>query len=189
MDKVIEEFFRVFKVLARELQIYFFSGVMVASNILFIDNIYFKSSILYFAQVNKLIVPAIVVIYLLGHFCMAFYHLLMVRGKIEYIIGKYMDKDLELERATLPKIHKKNAEIYIHFIDRSEIQILTRCTFCSACIINLIINLTLVVTRSCDWRVLLSIVIFFIGGIAFYLLACGIETEAQKQLSCINTDV
>jgi hypothetical protein len=186
MDKVVEQVFKVFNTLAREIQIYFLGGLVVGINVLVIDHFYYASTLLSFLKSNNLEIPVVFVIYLIGQFCMALYYSIFVWKKLEKKIDSVLGFDYNLNYEFLPKIFLKNQEVYFHFIERYLIQIYRQCTIIMACIINLLIDLFILIFRFYHWQVLLSAIVYLIGAICFYLVASKLESDNTKRVASLK---
>ena len=86
MDKAIEQVFKAFNHLAREIQVYLFSGVVIAVNALIIDYFYYNSTLLAFIQTHNLTIPVAIVLYLIGQFCMAFFYTILEWTKVDSVL-------------------------------------------------------------------------------------------------------
>jgi len=186
MEKPIEQILKVFSHLGREIQIYVFSGLVVATNIIIIDYFYYESSFLNFIQINHFILPSIVLLYLLGHFCMGFYFLLLEHFKFDKKIKKILKFEIIDQEDELPMIYKKDDKIYNFFIERNNILLMMRWTLSAACCINFFSNLVFLSIKKFHWQFLLITIIVFNGIIVFYLLSAQSEEDYSKKINQIK---
>lgn len=188
METVFEQFFRAFNHLAREIQIYVFSGFVIFINALIIDHFYFNSTLLVFIKVNTLAIPAIISLYLLGHFCMAFFYTILEWPKLDKKINRLLRLESFVDSKSLPTIYKQNPGIYIHFIERYVILTMMRWTLSAACFINLIIDLIILFKKDIHWQLLLTTIAFATGAIIFYLLSAKTEKDYAERISSLKAE-
>lgn len=188
MDKVIDQVFKVFHHLAREIQVYVLSGLVVATNALIIDHFYYNSTLLTFIRTNTLAIPAAIVLYLLGQFCMAFYYAILEWTKLDKKINSFFKFDYSVDSKSLPKIYSKNPELYFHFIERYVILTMMRWTISAACFINLLIDLILLFKKDFHWQFLLTAIIFATGAITFYLLSAQTENDSAERINSLKDE-
>jgi hypothetical protein len=186
MDKAIEQIFKVFNHLAREVQIYLFSGLLVAINVLAIDHLYFQSSLLTFIQKNSLVVPAAIVLYLIGQFCMAFYYVILEMPKLDMKISKFFKFDFQVDSKVLPKLYSKDTEVYIHFVERYIILSMMRWTLSAACFINFITDIAVLAIKDFRWQLLLALIIFASGAFFFFLLTTKTESDYARRINSLK---
>jgi hypothetical protein len=186
MDKAIEQVFKVFNHLAREIQVYLFSGLVIAVNALIIDYFYYNSTFLTFIRTNNLTIPAAIVLYLLGQFCMAFFYTILEWTKLDKKINKSLKFDYSFESKSLPNIYRKNPELYLHFIERYNILTMMRWTISAACFINLIIDLIVLFKKDFHWQFLLTTIVFATGTVTFYLLAVQTENDYADRINSLK---
>lgn len=77
MDKLIEQILKSFSHIAREIKLYFLSGLIIFVNIICLDYFYYDSSLRLFLNQNNIMFPTIFIICIAGHFCMAFYYIVL----------------------------------------------------------------------------------------------------------------
>lgn len=188
MDKAIEQVFKVFNHLAREIQVYVFSGLIVASNALIIDYFYYNSTLLTFIRTNTLSIPAAIVLYLLGQFCMAFYYTILELTKLDIKINRFFKFDYSVDSKALPKIYDKNRELYLHFIERYIILTMMRWTISAACFINLLLDIIVIFKKDFHWQFLLTTIIFATGTITFYLLTARTENDYADRINSLKDE-
>ncbi len=128
MDKAVEQIFLAFNHIARELQVYFISGVLLMLNIFAIDYLYYDSSFWEVISQKQFIVPVIIVSYFLGHICMAFYYVVLEMPKLDKKFNKICGINYKVETASLPRIYKKDKDTYRYFIERYVILSMMRWT-------------------------------------------------------------
>jgi hypothetical protein len=145
MDKTFEQLLKAFNHLAREVQVYFISGLLIVINIFFVTS--FRDNIPKWLSTDKwlFIFLLIFLSYILGHLCMGLYYVvfeLEIYGKkkdgkkksLNYFLGfkHKVDED------SLPVIYKTDPESYMHFIERDHILTMMRSTLTAAFLINFI---------------------------------------------------
>ena len=107
MDKTIEGIFKAFNHIARELQVYFINGLLILLNIYAIDFFYYEGSFWKIVGQRQFIFPAIIVAYILGHICMAFYYVLFEWTKFDKWLNKKFGFDYTVDSAALPSIFQE----------------------------------------------------------------------------------
>jgi hypothetical protein len=188
MDKAIEQVFKVFNHLAREIQVYLFSGLVIAVNALIIDYFYYNSSLLDFIQTNTLTIPVAIVLYLLGQFCMAFFYTILEWTKLDKKINMFLNFDYSVDYESLPEIYEKNPELYLHFVERYIILTNMRWTISAACFINLIVDLIVLFKKDFHWQFLLTTIVFATGTITFYLLTTQTENDYAERIDSLKDE-
>lgn len=187
MDKTIEQIFKIFNHLAREIQVYIFSGFLISINIFAIDYFFYKSSFYIFIKENSLYIPCIILMYLIGHFALAFYLIILEQKKLDKKIDKFFGYDYKLEPKNYPTIYIKQREAYNHFIERYILLALMRWTISAACFINLLTNIIFIIAKEFYWQFILITVIFLIGTIAFYILTARTESENAARIEALKS--
>jgi hypothetical protein len=188
MDKAIEQAFKIFNHLAREIQIYLFSGLVIGSNLIIIDYFYYRSSWLTFIQKNNLIVPTAIILYLIGQFCMAFYYMLLELTKFDKKINKCFGFKYNIDSKSLPSLYAKNTELYLHFVERFIILTMMRWTVSAACFINILINIIILFRKSYHWQFFAATIIFAIGAVSFYLLSNKTEKDYAGRIDSLKDE-
>jgi hypothetical protein len=188
MDKAIEQIFKGFSHLGREIQIYLFSGLIIAVNVLIIDHFYFNSTLLTFIQTNNLTIPVGIVLYLLGQFCMGFFYLILEITNLHEKIKKKLKFNYSFDYKYLPKIYKERPELYNYFIERYNILTMMRWTISAACFINLIIDIIVLIIKDIYWQILMTTIIFTTGSITFYLLSMKTENEYVERINLLKDE-
>lgn len=188
MDKTIEQVFKVFSHLGREIQIYVFSGLVIAINIVIVDYFYFNSSLLHFIQSNNLEIPSIVLIYLLGHFCMSFYYFVLEWKEFDMKIKSMLNFKYKIDLDALPIIHDKKPILYNYFIERYNALAMMRWTISAACTINFLIDIIIMIVFRDDFHCLflVTLIIFIISSFTFYLLHLKTEKDYSEKIDQIK---
>lgn len=187
MDKAIEQIFKAFNHLAREIQVYLFSGFIIATNIAIIDYFYFNLSILTFVRNNSLEIPVCVLLYIFGQFSMAFYYVIIELSKFDKKINKLLKISYTVNSKVLPKIYKNDPELYVRFIERYIILLMMRWTLSAACSISFIINIILVFIKPIHWQFVLTTIIFGIAAVFFYLISVRTEKDYADRIESLNS--
>jgi len=104
MDKTIEQIFKVFNHIVRELQIYFISGCLILLNIYALDFFYYNSSLFKVVEQRQFIVPLIIVAYVFGHVCMAFFYAIFEWTKWDNKLNKFFGFKYSVESKNLAVI-------------------------------------------------------------------------------------
>jgi len=188
MDKAIEQLFKTFNHLAREVQVYVFSGFVIAINALIIDHFYYNSTLLTFIQTKKLTIPIVVVLYLIGQFCMAFYYLLLEWKGVDKKINSFLGFNYSVELKYLPKIYNNSTELYLHFVERYAILMMMRWLISAACFINLIIDIIILIKKEFHWQLLFATIIFATGFFIFYLLTAKTEKDYVDRINLLKVE-
>jgi hypothetical protein len=188
MDKTIEQVFKAFNHLAREIQVYLFSGVVIAVNALIIDYFYYNSTLLAFIQTHNLTIPVAIVLYLIGQFCMAFFYTILEWTKVDKKINKILKFAYSVDSKSLPKLYRINPELYLHFVERYIILTMMRWTLSAACFINLIIDIIVIFNKDFHWQFLLTTIVFGTGTITFYLLTTRTENDYADRINSLKDD-
>ncbi len=158
MESAINLLSKTFQHLAREIQAYIFSGILVVLNTLFITN---KLSLLTQKQENSTLIwiLAIVITYIIGHVCMAVFSLLFEVTRIQKLFQKifyicmYGKEELKNKKVesknNFPNVDaSKDVEIYINsreayqfYIERDNNLIFMRWNYAGAGVLNTVITL------------------------------------------------
>lgn len=189
MDKAIDQVFKAFNHLAREIQIYLFSGLLVATNALIIDYFYYQSTLLTFIQTNSFTIPAAIILYLLGQFCMAFYYTILEWPKLDKRINSFLRlPNNTVDSNCLPKIYAKNSELFLHFVERYNILSMMRWTISAACFINFIVDIIFLFIKDSHWQFILTTILFAISAIMFYVLAVKTEKDYADRINSLKDE-
>ena len=186
MDKTIEQIFKAFNHLAREVQIYLFSGLVVGTNVIVIDYFYYQSTLLTFIRTNALAIPIIIVLYILGQFCMALFYAILEWKKFDEKIKKFLGFNYKVDSKSLPQIYSKNPVLYLHFVERYIILTMMRWTLSAACFINFIIDIIVLFKKDFHWQFMLATIIFAISFLAFYLLSLKTENDYADRINSLK---
>lgn len=139
MDKTIEQIFKTFNHIARELQIYFIPGFIVLLNLSLINYYYNGNSYIQFWQQNYIFI-VIIASYVSGHIVMAFYYALFEITKIEGVLNNWLGLNYTVVSKLLPEIYKADKEAYFHFIERYSMLTLMRTGMFASFFIIYLIN-------------------------------------------------
>jgi hypothetical protein len=181
MDKTIEQIFKAFNHIAREIQVYFISGTLILLNIFIIDFFYYKSSIWLHIHNKPFIVPCIVVSYVFGHISMALYYVLLEWTEFDKKMQKRLGLTYAGDEKKLPKFFKDDRETYTHFIERNHILTNMRCTMSSGLFINFLINSTYLLNNY-KWQVCLLLTLSFVSSILIFILSMKSDNEYFKSI-------
>jgi len=147
MDKTIEQIFKAFNHIARELQIYFLSGFLLLMNLGVIDQIFFNRTIWKYTHLQSLFIPTLIIVaYILGHICMAVYCVALEVTGLDKRINALVpteNKDLHDERIrnlnetlpSLPELFVRDRTAYMHFVERYSLLVLMRWNLSAAFLI------------------------------------------------------
>lgn len=151
MDKTIEQIFKVFSHLSREIQTYIFTGLILVFDFYIIDYVYYSSQ--YSRAVSSFQYFGLIILvgaYIIGQICLGFYCLVLEITRFDKFLYKVIFKrrypnitDATDEAMIEDKgiIFKKDKELYFHFIERNVNLGLMRWNFSSAFLIITIINI------------------------------------------------
>lgn len=188
MDKTIEQIFKAFNHIARELQVYFISGLLVLLNIYVIDYFYYEQSFYKVVGKKEFVLPAIIVAYILGHVCMAFFYVLFEWRKFDVKINKRLGFGYKVESSILPNIYQKDKDAYIHFIERYVVLSMMRWTLSSAFFINFITDSYFVVFREYHWQIFLLMILSFLASISMYILTSQTEKDYSERIQSMKNN-
>lgn len=189
MDKTVEQLFKAFTHLAREIQVYIFSGVIILSNIYLIDFFYYSNSLWRNIRLNNLALPSTIIAYLLGHISLAVYSITIQLTSVDEALYKicYNNKFSNKTPSCMPKedeslfddidIFKNNKEIFFQFVERSSILILMRSSYSGALFIVFVTNVFYLV-KQFAWQVFLVAVLSICSSII--LLVASVYTERKN---------
>ncbi len=145
MDKIVDGVSKIFSHLARDIQNYIITGLIIIGELYLLDYYYNDGNI--FFTINQFkYVSAIIIIsaYIFGHICLGFFSLVLELGNIENWISRKMftkrfkgiekisDETVFIEKA---KLLLQNRDIYFHFIERNVNLATLRWNYTSAFII------------------------------------------------------
>ncbi|MCB0708416.1 MAG: hypothetical protein KDC15_03375 [Chitinophagaceae bacterium] len=196
MDKLIEELFKVFSHLAREIQAYVFSGFILLLNIFLIDFIYYDSFLWDAIKGHSFLTWIFVIIcYILGQFALALYAFLLEFTRLDLwlqtrifksrftSINNFTDENTVLDKAT---ILKKDERLYFHFIERNVNLTVMRWNFSSAFLLISIVDF-IYLTKEYHCKILIvGLVSLFISW-CFLILSIFTQKENADQISKLKT--
>ena len=139
MESTLSEIIRAFNHIVRDVFIYFLSGAVVFINILVIDYFYYEQSLYNEIDSKILVFLSLIFCYITGHICMAFYYLLLELTGLNKVVQKCKKIDIQ-EDKLIPEQYKRDAQLYIHFVERYDNLTLMRWNLSSAFFINFIIT-------------------------------------------------
>ena len=186
MDKTIEQIFKTFNHIARELQVYFLSGFVIVVNCLLVDNLYFDSSLVTFIEKHKLIYAVAIIAYIIGHFCMSVYFMAFEITNIEKGAKKILKYNYRGVSSMLPKIYSKDKEMYSHFVERYVLLSNMRATLTAASFINLEIDWFFVKGGKPCWQLNAAILFFSISTLTFFVLTLKTDDEFNHRVRGLN---
>lgn len=191
MDKAIEGIFKIFNHLARELQIYCLSGILILINCLLIDYFLYNHSLWTFIQNTKdLTIPILIITYILGQLSMAFYYLFLERTKLDEKIKKTLGFTYTENSALLHKIYIENKETYLHFIERYDLLAMMRWTMSASCTISFFIDIPFLLLNPNHWQQLSLIALsFLLSSLLLYILAVQTECDYVKRIEALINDI
>ena len=171
MDKTIEQIFKAFSHIAREVQIYLISGFLVILNILACEYLNDNLCIFYNVFQKQFIIPLIIIAYVIGHICVAVFYairyIISKCGKIEEDLKDCIEFKHEANLTILPSLYKKDPKTYTHFIERYDLLNSMRRTMSAAFFINFLVDIIYCIT-DCECQ----IQICSLGGVSFLAFAC-----------------
>ena len=188
MDKTIEQIFRIFNHIVRELQVYFISGLMVILNIYMVDFFYYQQTLYKVFGQKEFLIPGIIIAYVIGHICMAFFYVLFEWKKLDKKINKKLGFEYNVESSILPDIYKKDKESYIHFIERYVILSMMRWTLSAAFFINFLIDLYYTIFKQYYWQVCLQTILSLLTSIIMYILTTKTENDYSDRITSMKNN-
>lgn len=197
MDKVIEETFKVFSHLARDIQTYIIAGIILLFDFYIIDKIYYNES---FSQTilnsDYVILIIIVGAYILGQICLAFYTLLIELTSLDKHLYKnvfkerFKDNDNATDEdimADKGKIFTGNKETYLHFVERDVNLSTLRWNYSSAFLICAIVNFIYCICESFEKEILIIGFVSLFLSCILMLLHIFTQKETASQVSKLKT--
>ena len=199
MEKVIEETFKIFSHLARDIQTYVIAGFILLFDFYIIDKTYYSES--FSRQIfcsNYFILIIIVASYILGQICLAFYTFIFEIKMIDkwfynnFFVNRFTSSLTETTdenmMADKGKIFKSNKELYFHFIERDVNLSTLRWNYSSAFLICSIINILYCIFENYEKEILIIAgVSIFISWILL-LLHIFTQKETAYQVSKLKDE-
>ena len=191
----MEQLLKAFTHLAREIQVYFISGLLISLNLFVIDFFYYHGSLWGKTNEGQFIMLVVIVSYIFGHICMGFNYVLFeleIYGKkkrsLNEILYTCIGLDHKIDERSMPEIYKKNIALYMHFIERDHILVMMRWTISGALLINSLIEGIYLIRYSHQfkWQVLLLGVICFITFILLYILTARTEKDYASNIEVLK---
>lgn len=186
MDKLIEQVFKAFNHLVREIQIYLISGGMVILNIFVIDYYYFNNSLSQFISRKQYVLPWIIVAYVTGHICMAFFYTILEWKKLDKKLNKLLGFTHDIKSELLPKIYIKHQDAYRHFLERYVLLSMMRWNMSAAFFINFLINLYFIIFHQYVWQIGLLVGLCLLCSGCLYLLTGQTEKEYSDRINSMR---
>lgn len=128
MDKIVEEMSKIFSHLARDIQNYIFTGLIVLSNCYLLDRIYNSGSISCEIHNHEYYLLMLVIAsYIIGQICLSFYTVILELPRIDeklyqkMFTRRYPRIASATDEASIKqkgKIFKADKDLYFHFIER-----------------------------------------------------------------------
>jgi len=186
MDTAIEQIFKVFNHIVRELQVYFTSGILVLSNIYVIDFFYYNCSLFNTINQKQFLIPAIIITYVIGHICMAFFYILLEWRGLDKKLNKLMGFSYIIKSSVLPSIYKKDKEAYVHFIERYIVLSMMRWNFSAAFFINFLIDLSFTIFIKYYWQVVLLTTLSLVVSFIMFVLTSKTEKDYAGRIQSME---
>lgn len=197
MDNTIEQIFKVFSHLARDIQNYIFTGFIILANVYMIDYYYFGRAI--WAQLSSLsiFIPCIIIAaYIIGHIALAFYTLIIESTRVDLFLYKNLFskrfkaaevlKEDELISSKI-KFFKSHNETYFHFIEREYILSNIRWNYSAAFLICAICDSAFYFGVAKHRPVIIAAALSLFLSIILLLLSVFTHKENSVQLKSMNT--
>ena len=144
LDNTISKLLEYFKHIVRDLLTYVLSGIVVILNFAYViyhlDKVEFK--ILF--DNNYTVWIVIIFAYVIGQIVMGFMYVFIELPKIDYIINKCFDIDINQKKEI--KIYTKDRNLYEFFIERQNQLYYLRWNLAGAFFLNFLINIYLLFT-------------------------------------------
>ncbi|MEW6428330.1 MAG: hypothetical protein AB1568_09880 [Thermodesulfobacteriota bacterium] len=189
MDKTIEQVFRAFSHIAREIQLYFIPGFLILLNIYAVDFFYYKNSISYLIEKHYFSLIIIVVSYVLGHVCMALYYVLIEHFGIDKKINAILKFDYKVESDLLPKLYRDDKESYFHFIERYAILTLMRWTMSASFFVIFVTDTVYLSIKPYKWQIFTLASISFFSSIFMLILTNYTEKDYAGKIKSMSNVV
>jgi len=185
MDKLIEQLFKAFNHIAREVQIYFTSGTLILLNIYVVDYFYYDSSLWNIVKQSSFMIPLLIVSYVLGHFSMSFYYVLIEMTHLDKKIRQWLDLKT-VEEHLQPRIFSQHPDLYKHFIERHDLLSMMRWNISAALCINFIIGIIWFIVVASKWQVCLLAIICIVCSILLLFLSLKSEHDLADRINWIR---
>jgi hypothetical protein len=196
MDKTIEQLFKVFSHLARDIQNYLFSGFIIIFNIYLLDYFYYSSSIWKEIANNKILIPSVIVAaYILGHISLGFYTLIIEWAGVDTFLNRELFKkrfpdvkivsDSELISAKLKTLNN-NKELYLHFIEREYNLSNMRWNYSAAFLLISLCDFTYLIFDKNVWQILMTAILSFFAAMCLLLISIFTQKENAAQLKSLQ---
>ncbi|GAB2524772.1 hypothetical protein [Spirosoma aerophilum] len=186
MDKAIEELFKTFNHIAREIQIYLISGLLIIFDIYVIDFFYYDCSLYSITNQNWFILPIVVLSYVLGHISMSFFGLILELPKLDKKINKILGFEYDVDSNLLPSIYSQDKSAYSHFIERYVLLTMMRWNMSAALFINFLVDLTYTLFHSFNWQILLLTILSLLSSIMMYILQVRTEKDYSDRIQSMK---
>lgn len=186
MDKSLEQIFKAFSHIAREVQIYFISGFIILLNIYILNYTYHQNSFLNLLKQPYVCVAIIAVSYVLGHLAMGFYYVFLELTGVDRIINTWLGLYCDINSKLLPEIYMKDKEIYIHFIERYAMLSLMRCVMCSSFFIIFFLYTVCLYIHPFSNVIWILAVVSLISSVILFMLTSKTENDYARKISSIH---
>lgn len=187
MDKAIEQLFKTFSHLARDIQNYIFSGFIILANIYLIDFFYYSGSVWKHLSGSNLFIPGIIIVaYILGHISLGFYTVLLEWKEVDKKMNgklfkkRFSEKSVSDTETVTEKIKafNKSKSVYFHFIEREYILSNIRWNYSASFLLVSICDFIFVFFKGHQWQVLLTAILALVA--AFFLLLLSVFTQKEN---------
>ena len=196
MDKTIEQLFKVFSHLARDIQNYLFSGFIIIFNIYLLDYFYYSGSIWKEIADNKIFIPGVIIAaYILGHISLGFYTLIIEWPEFDKRLNEKLFKkrfpdvkivsDSELIPAKLKTLNN-NKELYFHFIEREYILSNIRWNYSAAFLLISLCDFTYLIFDKYVWQILMTAILSLFAAVCLLLISIFTQKENAAQLKSLQ---
>lgn len=189
MDKTIEQVFKAFSHIARELQIYFIPGFLILLNAYIIDCYYYNNSIYKLIVINYSGLALFVISYVLGHICMSFYYVLLELPGIDKIFNKWLGLSCNVDSNVLPKIYNENKESYYHFVERYIILTFMRWTISASLFIIFITDTVYLYVKPFKEHIWILAVISLVSSLFLFILSSKTEKDYAGRVEQMSKTV
>lgn len=186
MDKSLEQIFKVFSHIAREVQIYFISGFLILLNSYVLNLSYHQHSFLNLLKQPYVWVAIIAVSYVLGHLAMGFYYVILELTGADRIINTWLGLSCDINSKLLPEIYFKNKEIYIHFIERYAMLSLMRCVMCASLFIIFLIDTIYLYIQPFNNVISTLALVSLMSSVILFILTSKTEKDYAGKISSIH---
>lgn len=186
MDKTIENIFKTFNHIARELQFYFIPGFLILLNIYALDFFYYENSISNLIRQNYFILAIIIIAYVLGHISIGFFYVIIELPGIDKKINKLLKLNYKIESNILPKLFKEDKESYFHFIERYAMLTLMRWTMSASFFIIFLTDAIFLSIKHFIWQICTLTIVSFISSVLLFILTSKTEKDYADRIESMK---